>query len=52
MRLWKKTIPSRFHHTVATMVKQKKTVGDIYKFLINSKIIDLNKHKKTEHEVL
>jgi hypothetical protein len=52
MRLWKKSLPNRFHFDVVIQLKQKKSVDEIYKFLINSGHINLKKHHKTEEEVL
>jgi len=52
MRLWRRTLPARFHFTVATLLKQKKTIEEIYSILIKSNEINLHRHKKTEEEVL
>ena len=52
MRLWKKRLPSRFHMTVSNLIKYKKSTEEIYKFLIDSKIVKLEKHKKSKEEVI
>ncbi len=52
MRLWKKTLPVRFHSRVANLIRQKKTVPEIYDFLIKSGEVNLVKHKKTKQEVM
>lgn len=52
MRLWRKSLPTRFHFDVVIQLKQKKSVDEIYKFLINSGHINLKKHHKTEEEVI
>lgn len=50
MRLWRKTMPVRFHSTVANNIKL--STEAIYDLLINSKMVILNKHKKSKEEVL
>ena len=52
MRLWKKSLPSRFHMDVANMIKQKMTTEEIYKNLIQSKKVRPDKHKKSKEEVI
>lgn len=51
MRLWKKSLPSRFHFNVVIQLKQKKSIDEIYTYLINSGYVNLKKHHKTEQEV-
>ncbi len=52
MRLWKKSRPTRFHHTVVLKLKQKVKPLEIFDYLIKSGEVDLAKHKKTKEEVL
>ena len=52
MRLWKKTMPARFHMEVAAKLKQKVPVNEIYNFLINSGHVKLDKHHKSKEEVM
>lgn len=52
MRLWRKTLPTRFHSTVANLLKEKKGTEDIYEYLIKSGELIPKKHKKSKEEVL
>lgn len=52
MRLWKKSKPTRFHHTVVFKLKEKKKPMEIFDYLISSGEVDLKRHKKTKEEVL
>jgi hypothetical protein len=52
MKLWRKSMPSRFHSFVVINLKQKKTVQEIYQQLINQGKVDPKRHHKSEEEVL
>jgi len=52
MRLWRRTMPPRFHMSVVMQLKQHKTVEWIYNHLINSRVVNLDRHKKTKEEVM
>ena len=52
MRLWRRTMPPRFHSTVVNMLREKKKTDSIYEQLIASGVVNLKRHRKTKEEVL
>lgn len=52
MRLWRRTLPVRFHSTVAHLLREKKSDEEIYETLIKSGELIPKKHKKSKEEVL
>ena len=48
MRLWRKTLPTRFHIEVVQLARQKQSVEQIYAYLIGSGHVNLKKHRKSK----